>query len=65
MMSKCGFCQARRWEVNTEEPTGSKFRLIFVRCAACKVPVGVMEFFNSGAKLEKVEKALKNAGLLH
>lgn len=60
-MSKCGFCGSLgRWELSTEEPNGSAFKINFIRCAACKVPVGVTGYYDVHSKIDRVEKLLKS-----
>ena len=48
-----------RWELVTEEPQGSAFKVNFVRCAGCKVPIGALEYFNLHSKLEQMDKEIK------
>ncbi len=58
MLSTCSKCSGRLFELKEQAPSGSAFKLQFVQCSACGVPIGVMEYFNSGAKLENLEKGM-------
>jgi len=42
--SKCGHCKSATFEVKEVEPRESRFKLIFVQCASCGVPVGVIDY---------------------
>lgn len=35
------------------------FKLTFVQCSSCGVPVGVMDYYNIGNKLDGLEKRIK------
>jgi len=59
MLSKCPHCSGMFWEIETEEPRNSAFKVNFIRCASCKAPVGTMEYFNIYSMLEKLEKDIK------
>lgn len=56
--SKCPCCQKTGFETEIEEPLGSSFKLLFVRCKWCKTVVGVLEYFNNGALIKKMAKKL-------
>lgn len=58
-MSKCGFCGAFMWEVKEESPHGSAFKVNFLRCSICKVPVGVIPYYDLHTKLVKMEEKIK------
>lgn len=55
MSSTCPHCKGALWELSLEEPQGSNFKLFFVRCFACKAPIGVMSFYDTYTKLEKIK----------
>lgn len=59
MISICPHCKGSFWELETEEPRKSAFKINFIRCASCKAPVGTMEYFNLYSMLEKLEKDIK------
>lgn len=52
-VSKCPKCEAMSFKVVTQEPGGSNFKINFVQCSACQTPIGTMDYFNTGAQLEK------------
>jgi len=60
-MSKCGSCGSFSFEM-IEQPSisGSSYKLMFVQCAICGVPVSVMEYFNAGAKIQELENKVKD-----
>lgn len=62
LMSKCGHCGGFRWELHEESPTGSIFKVNFIRCAACKVPIGVTDYYDTHSKVDRVEKLVKTLG---
>lgn len=59
--SKCGSCGSSSFElVDQDRIKNSNFKLTFVQCSSCGVPVGVMDCYNIGNKLEGLEKRIKN-----
>lgn len=58
MLSTCGKCGGHRFELSEQSPSGSNFKLQFVQCTACGVPVGAMEYFSAGAKLTNLENEM-------
>lgn len=59
--SKCGSCGSSSFElVDQDRIKNSNFKLTFVQCSSCGVPVGVMDYYNIGNKLEGLEKRIKN-----
>ena len=56
--SKCPHCQKSGFEVATEEPKDSNFKLMFVRCQWCKTVVGVLDYYNIGTLVHKLAKKL-------
>ena len=55
----CGKCDATTFEVKSFTPRASAYPLMSVQCAACGVPIGVLESFNASAAIEKLATALK------
>jgi ssDNA-binding Zn-finger/Zn-ribbon topoisomerase 1 len=41
--SKCPKCEKSGFEVSTESPKNSNYKVTFVRCSFCKTVVGTME----------------------
>jgi hypothetical protein len=62
MNSICGNCGGFRWELSEEAPDKSRFNIWFIRCAACKVPVGVADYYDTHSELAKIEKNIKILG---
>lgn len=56
--SKCPSCQKSGFEVVTEEPKDSNFKLMFVRCQWCKTVVGVLDYYNIGTLIKRFAKKL-------
>lgn len=46
------------WEVSEEAPNDSNYKMFFVRCSLCKVPIGVMDYTNVNARVEIAEKKI-------
>lgn len=57
---KCpkGDCTSTVFSVSEFEPSGSRFRLMAVHCSRCGAVVGVMDFFNIGAQVNKIGEKL-------
>jgi NAD-dependent SIR2 family protein deacetylase len=56
--STCVKCGGTKFENKEVSPDQSKFKLIFVQCAQCGGVVGVMDFFNIGAELKEMKRAI-------
>ncbi len=52
--SKCPKCESSSFEVEYETPKNSNFKLLFVCCSSCGTVVGVLDYYNIGAMLEKL-----------
>ena len=57
--SKCGHCGSATFEVKQVEPRDSNYKLYFIQCASCGVPVGTMEYLSNNHLLDKLAKAIK------
>lgn len=66
-ISSCSKCGGNTFKVVIQEPTGSRYKVNFVQCSSCNTPVGVLDFYNTGAQLEQQEKQIKGltAGIAH
>jgi|GEM_PF-541405 RNase P subunit RPR2 len=53
--SKCGNCL---FEVTEQKPNNSNYKLLFVQCSSCGSVVGVMDYYNIGARTFELEKKL-------
>lgn len=58
-ISRCSKCDNTFFEIKQAEPSGSAYKLYFVQCSRCGAVVGIQEYYNSGAMLEKLTKAVK------
>ena len=56
--SECPKCDSSHFEVAQETIKGTNFYLSFIRCASCGTVVGVMDFYNIGAIIHDLAKAL-------
>jgi excinuclease UvrABC ATPase subunit len=56
--SKCIKCDSTFFEVREAEPRGSNFKMMFIQCASCGGVVGVADYFNTYAILEKLASKL-------
>ncbi len=56
--SKCSNCQKSGFEISEEEPRGSAFKIMFIRCQWCKTVVGTTEYYNVGSLIHKLAKKL-------
>ncbi len=62
-LSKCPHCNNTSFETKEVSPSGSPFSAIFIQCAGCGAPAGVMDFYNIGTLLNiqgaKIEELLQ------
>lgn len=58
-LSTCPKCNSHSFEMVEQEIKGSKFKLMFVQCVMCGAVVGVTDFWNIGALVRKLAKALR------
>lgn len=61
-LSKCGYCKMTSFEIKEVSPQGGRYKQMFVQCAHCGVPVGVLEYYNTGSQIEKMSL---NADKMH
>jgi hypothetical protein len=54
-LSKCPHCNNTSFEAAEVSPSGSPFKAIFIQCAGCGAPAGVMDFYNIGTLLNNQE----------
>ena len=59
-ISKCGSCGSFSFEmVEHSNVAGSRYKLMFVQCVMCGVPIAVTEYLNTGAKIQELENKIK------
>jgi predicted nucleic-acid-binding Zn-ribbon protein len=56
--STCLKCGGTGFENKEVSPNNSKFKVTFVQCVKCGGVVGVMDFFNTGAELQEIKRAI-------
>ena len=59
-MTTCGKCGNHSFRIEKGEPSGSNFYIYYVQCISCGNPVGVLEYANSAAMIEGIEKKINN-----
>lgn len=57
-ISKCSGCGSSYFEIKAVEPRGSQYKLFFVQCSSCGIPVSTEDYYNTGAQLETTQKKL-------
>ncbi len=60
MLSTCAKCGSHLFQVQQTKPSGSAFKLYFIQCSSCGVPVGVREFNNVGAMIEQLGAQIRS-----
>ena len=60
MMSTCSKCQGHLFELSENSPAKSRYKLWFVQCSTCGVPIGAMEYLNAGTNLARIEERVKS-----
>lgn len=55
----CPKCGSTRFETSVVEPSKSNFKLQFVHCSSCGCVVGTHEYYNIGALIHALAKALR------
>jgi hypothetical protein len=58
-MSTCPKCDSHYFEVKENEPRDSNFKLLFVQCGSCGAVIGVMDYLNIGAVLQRQNRAIE------
>jgi len=56
--SKCIKCDNTTFEMKEAKITGSNYRMMFVQCSRCGGVVGLTEFMNTGAMLDRISRKL-------
>jgi len=57
--SKCAKCDSTRFELVLKDGiSGSRYKFNFIQCASCGAVVGVVDYYNIGAVLEKIGKKI-------
>lgn len=56
--SRCPKCENSSFEISTESPKNSNFKVSFVRCYSCKTVVGTLEPESTTSLLHKLAQKL-------
>ena len=59
LSSRCLKCDHDKFEIVENTPANSEATILFVQCASCKAVVGVMDFYNLGNMMHRLEKNVK------
>ena len=60
MISKCGSCGGARFELKENSPSKSNFKINFVQCVSCGVPVGVIDYYDVHSKLNEIAQKIED-----
>ena len=58
-LSKCPKCEKSSFELKELDPTGSNYKFNAIQCAFCGTVVGITDFYNNGAQLKRLSKAVQ------
>jgi hypothetical protein len=61
-ISTCAKCGGGMFKVVTQEPAGSNYKSNFIQCSSCNAPIGVVDYYNTGAQLEEQKALINNLG---
>ncbi len=56
--SKCPKCENSNFELSSESPKGSNYKINFIRCSSCGTVVGVLEYHSTAILLQKLARKL-------
>lgn len=66
VLSKCGSCGGNSFGIAEQIPLGTQFKILFVQCNACGVPIGVTTASNVNkqindlnARMDKLDSLIK------
>lgn len=59
LSSKCLKCENSEFEIVEHIPKNSEAAVMLVQCASCKTVFGVMDFYNLGHMMHRLEKNVK------
>jgi uncharacterized Zn finger protein len=59
-LSTCPKCNNHTFEIVENSPSKSAYKLLFVQCTSCGAVVGVMDYYNIGARINELEKKVDN-----
>jgi predicted nucleic-acid-binding Zn-ribbon protein len=56
---KCPKCEGTRFEIKPIEVAGANYKHNAVICSSCGAILGIEEYYNIGARIQKLAAALK------
>ena len=59
-MSTCGKCGGHMFEVVENSPHGANYKVMFVQCMTCGVPVGTQDYYNVPTLIQKQTAQITN-----
>jgi predicted nucleic-acid-binding Zn-ribbon protein len=57
--TKCGHCGNTTFEMKQVTPEGSNYKLFFIQCSSCGVPISSHEYMSISNMLNKQAAAIK------
>ena len=57
-LSKCGSCGNGFFQMVEKEPSGSRYKQMFIQCSSCGVPIGVTDYYHTHTKLVEIEQKI-------
>ena len=61
-VSKCGSCGNHSFELKEVSPHTSRYKMFFVQCQSCGVPVGVAPYSNTAFAIEQLTEKVEALG---
>lgn len=58
LSSKCPKCENSKFELSSESPFGSIYKVNFIRCSSCGTVVGNIEYHSTAILLQKLAQKL-------
>lgn len=56
--STCGKCGKHNFEIKENTPENSGFKLLFVQCKSCGVPISTISFINTNTQIDGLSKQI-------
>lgn len=56
--SVCGKCGNTTWKLEEQAPQNSRFKMWFVQCSKCNVPVAAVDFWPVGSLVKQIADKL-------
>jgi predicted nucleic-acid-binding Zn-ribbon protein len=56
--TKCGKCESASFKIQEISPSGANYKMFAIQCGSCQTPIGVTDYYSTGALLKQQEKTL-------